>query len=150
MGRAGSLVIEAAPTEYMVYDTQYGFRYHAWVLLGEKTPDVVLQRELEQLPRLIEAFKNDLADAQKIFVYHGMTPLTETEARKLHAAMRQYGESTLLWVELADSVNRPGSVTQLAPGLLKGYMDRFAPGENAYNFSFGCWTHLCKNANKQG
>jgi hypothetical protein len=30
--------------------------------------------------------------------------------------------------------------------LLKGYIDRFAPGENAHALSLECWTALCRNA----
>jgi len=31
-------------------------------------------------------------------------------------------------------------------GLLKGYIDRFAPGDNAHDFSFEAWVKLCVNA----
>ena len=32
------------------------------------------------------------------------------------------------------------------PGLLKGYIDRFAPDENAHDFSFDGWLRVCTNA----
>lgn len=32
------------------------------------------------------------------------------------------------------------------PGLLKGYIDRFAPEENAHDFSFDGWLQVCANA----
>jgi hypothetical protein len=44
----------------------------------------------------------------------------------------------LLWVEPADATNPPGSVVWLGEGLLKGHVDRFAPGETAHDFSFEC------------
>jgi hypothetical protein len=146
MGAPGSLVVEQAPKEYMVFDKRFGFRYHAWVKLGEMSPAAIIDREQQQLPGLISAFKAELATARKIFVYHGMKPMTDVEALSLHAAMRRYGPATLLWVELADDANPPGSIMTIAPGLLKGYIDRFAPGENAYDFSLNCWVTICRNA----
>ena len=146
MGEAGSLVIEAAPGEYMVYDRRFGFRYHAWVKLGAQPPEAIIAREMRDLPLLIERFRGDLASGQKIFVYHGMDPLSEDDARRLLAAMHLYGRSTLLWVELADRDHAPGSVVQVAPYLLKGHIDRFAPGSNAYDYSLQCWVALCRRA----
>ena len=32
------------------------------------------------------------------------------------------------------------------PGLLKGYIDRFAPEDNAHDFSFDGWMRVCANA----
>lgn len=149
MGAPGSLVIEQAPSEYMVFDKCFGFRYHAWVKLGEMPPAAIIAREQQQLPGLISAFKSDLTEAKKIFVYHGMKPLIEAEALALHAAMRRYGPATLLWVELADAANPPGSIKTVVQGLLKGHIDRFAPGENAYDFSLECWITLCRKACSQ-
>jgi hypothetical protein len=32
------------------------------------------------------------------------------------------------------------------PGLLKGYIDRFAPDDNAHDLSFEGWLRVCANA----
>jgi hypothetical protein len=34
----------------------------------------------------------------------------------------------------------------LSDGLLKGYIDRFAPGDNAHDLSLNCWIELCRKA----
>ena len=132
--------------EYMVLDKRFGFLYHAWVLVGEQKPEDVAVRETRRLPLLIRKLTEDLTLGEKIFVFHGMKKLTREEAGELAALLREYGPSTLLWVELADAEHKPGSVERIAPGLLKGYMDRFAPGENAHDLSIECWTELCRNA----
>ena len=88
----------------------------------------------------------DLTNGEKIFVYHGMDPLSSSEGKELASALQAYGPATLLWVELADEVHAAGTVEQLEPGLLKGYMDRFAPGENAHDLSLDCWVSVCRNA----
>lgn len=148
MGRPESIEVEVAGSgrEYMIFDKRFGFRYHAWVKLGEMTPADIHMREARRLPFLITKLIEDLTEGEKIFVFHGMKPLTEAEACELADAIRAYGPGTLLWVELADDAHPPGSVIPIAPGLLKGHMDRFAPGENAHDLSLGCWISLCRNA----
>jgi hypothetical protein len=148
MGEPDHLVIEVSPNgrEYMVFEKRFQFRYHAWVNVDEKTAEEVLAREARRLPFLVRKLLADLADGAKIFVFHGMRPLAEAEAWGLARAIRGFGPGTLLWVELADAGNPPGSVRWLGDGLLKGHMDRFAPGDNAHDISLGCWTGLCAAA----
>lgn len=148
LGRPEFLEVEIAESgrEYMIFDSRFGFRYHAWVNVGEMQPYDIHAREVRRLPLLIRKLVEDLTEGQKIFVYHGMRPLSEEEARELAEAVRSYGSGTLLWVERADAMHPPGSVVRVAPGLLKGHMDRFAPGDNAHDLSLDCWITLCRNA----
>ena len=132
--------------EYMVLDKRFGFLYHAWVKVGEQKPEDIAVRETRRLPLLIRKLTEDLTLGEKTFVFHGMRPLSLEEARELSAVLRQYGPTTLLWVELADDAHAPGSVERIDAGLIKGYMDRFAPGENAHDLSLNCWITLCRNA----
>jgi hypothetical protein len=148
MGAPERLAIEVSPNgrEYMVFERIFGFRYHAWVKVQEKTPEEVLEREVRRLPFLARKLLADLAEGSKLFVFHGMEPLSEAQAFGLSRAIRAYGPGTLLWVEQADADNPPGSVRRIGDGLLKGHMDRFAPGDNAYDISLACWTSLCTAA----
>ena len=145
MGEPEHLMIEVSPNgrEYMVFEKRFEFRYHAWVGVQEKTAEEVLAREVRRLPFLVRKLVADLTEGAKIFVFHGMHPLTEAEAFGLARAIRSFGPGTLLWVELADAENPPGSVRRLADGLLKGHMDRFAPVLNAHDISLQCWIDLC-------
>jgi hypothetical protein len=52
----------------------------------------------------------------------------------------------LLWVVPAERDRPAGTVEVMMPGLLKGYIDRFAPENNAHDFSFGAWMKVCANA----
>lgn len=132
--------------EYLVFDRHFGFLYHPWVLIGEATAEDIRRREAKQLPLLRRKLVEDLEEARKIFVYHAMNPLNEAQARQLAATMRAYGPTTLLWVELQDDEHPAGTVESLGAGLLKGYIDRFAPGENAHDLSLARWIALCRNA----
>ena len=131
--------------EYLVVDRRYGFLYHPWVLVGEADPEDIRRREEKRLPFLKRKLIEDLTEARKIFVYRGMRRLPQPLILRLVAAMREYGPSTLLWVELQDDEHPAGTVEPLTAGLLKGYIDRFAPGENAHALSLDCWITLCRN-----
>jgi hypothetical protein len=61
-------------------------------------------------------------------------------------ALNRFGPATLLWVVPAEAGRPSGSVEVLMPGLLKGYIDRFAPEDNAHDLSFDGWLQLCANA----
>ncbi|HEX3536706.1 MAG TPA: hypothetical protein VHU15_08055 [Stellaceae bacterium] len=132
--------------EYLVIDRRYGFLYHPWVLVGEADPEDIRRREEKRLPFLKRKLIEDLTEARKIFVYRGMRRLPQPLVLRLVTALREYGPATLLWVELQDDKHPAGTVEPLTAGLLKGYIDRFAPGENAHALSLDCWIALCRNA----
>ncbi len=148
LGRPDRITVDLSSNgrEYMISDKTFGLYYHAWVMAGERPPEDVHRREIRRLPYLTRKLIEDLTDGEKIFVYRSMTPISTAQAMKLVEAIRSYGPSTLLWMELADPGHPPGSVEYLAPGLMRGRMDRFAPGSNAHDFSFGCWEKVCRTA----
>jgi hypothetical protein len=132
--------------EYMVHDRKFQLLYHAWVLADEMTAEEVRRRESRRLPLLVRKLVEELRQATKIFVFHGMEPLSEQDAEDLLAHLLRYGPNTLLWVELADDDHPAGTVASHGKGLLKGYIDRFAPGENAHDLSLDCWIAICREA----
>ena len=140
--------VSANRQEYLVVDKCFGFLYHPWVLVGEADPEDIRRREGKRLPFLRRKLIGDLEEAHKVFVYRGMHRLPQPLVLRLVAAMRSYGPTTLLWVETADADHPAGSVEWVAPGLLKGHIDRFAPAENAHALSLDCWIAICRNALK--
>jgi hypothetical protein len=138
--------VSASNEEYLVLDRRYGILYHPWLLVGQADPDTIRQRELKRLPLLKRKLLEDLAEGEKIFVYRGMRPLSRALVGRLHDALRQHGPATLFWVELQDAKHPAGTVEMLGDGLLKGYIDRFAPGDNAHDLSMDCWISLCRQA----
>ncbi len=130
--------------EYMVEDKRFGFLYHAWTLAAEALPEQIELRESRRVPLLVRKLIEDLTLGEKIFVFHGMDPLSISDALELAVIVQSYGPNVVLWVELADSKHPAGTVEQIVPGLLKGFMDRFAPGDDAYDLSLDCWIKVCK------
>jgi hypothetical protein len=148
MGTPDNLLVELSANgrEYLVHDRVFGFNYHAWVKQGEMPPDEIHAREVKRVPFLVRKLIEDLTLGEKIFVYHGMAPLTLTDAQALAQAVRAYGPGVTLWVELADAGHPPGHVEWVEAGLMKAYIQRFAPGEAAHDFVLEPWVELCERA----
>jgi hypothetical protein len=46
----------------------------------------------------------------------------------------------------ADAAHPSGTVEVVFPGLLRGYIERFAPYENAHDLLLNDWLEVCANA----
>jgi hypothetical protein len=134
------------PREYMIHETKYGLVYHTFVYEGQRSVWLMREQESARLKFLRRKFIEELRAGEKIFVYRFAGPISEGEILPLHMALNRYGAATLLWVVLAERDRPAGTVEVLMPGLLKGYIDRFAPVDNAHDLSFEGWMRVCANA----
>jgi hypothetical protein len=130
----------------MIHEKKFGLVYHTFVYEGQRSIWLMREQEAARLKFLRRKFMEELECADKIFVYKFGTTLSEEEILPLHMALTRYGEATLLWVVLAERDRPAGTVEVLMPGLLKGYIDRFAPDANAHDLSFDGWLRVCTNA----
>jgi hypothetical protein len=148
MGGAGSIRVELSANgrEFMVTDTAYDIVYHAWVDVGQMTPQDLHQREMRRVPLLVRKLLEDLAAGEKIFVFKGMGAVADEVVFPLVASLRRYGPNVLLFVTLADAEHSAGTVEVKAPGFLVGYLDRFAPGQDAHDFELAQWVSVCRGA----
>jgi hypothetical protein len=135
-----------ARKEYMIHERKYGLVYHTFVYEGQRSIWLMREQESARLKFLLRKFMEDLREAEKIFVYQRNVPVAEEEILPLHMALNQYGPNTLLWVLPAEPTRPTGTVELVMPGLIKGYIDRFAPNHNAHDFSFDGWLSVCANA----
>ncbi len=139
--------LEGGPRkEFMIHEQKYGLVYHTFVYEGERSAWLMREQEVARLKFLRRKFIEELEAAEKIFVYRYGAKATLEEILPLHMALNRYGPATLLWVVPADRGHAAGSVEVLMPGLMKGYIDRFAPDDNAHDLSFDGWLVLCANA----
>ena len=91
----------------------------------------MLAQVCRRLKFLSQKLIADLKSGEKIFVYKiTARSLTRTELAGLRAAMARYGDNTLLYVSYADPDHPDGSVELVEPGLIIGYIDRFAMSSN--------------------
>ena len=132
--------------EFMIHERKYGLVYHTFVHEGDRTIDLMRQQEATRLKFLRRKFIEELDAGEKIFVFKRATPVPESEILPLFMALNRRRANTLLWVVPEEPGKPSGTVEVLMNGLLKGHIDRFAPGDNAHDFSFSEWVKLCVHA----
>ena len=137
---------EPGEQEFILLHDSYGLNAHTFQ--HEHTADAatVLARSRQKLALQRRMFLEDLEDAEKIFVLKRNDALALAEVLPVWSCLRGYGDNTLLYVVAADAGHLPGTVEERAPGLLCGYIDRFAPYEDAHNLFDECWLSICRNA----
>ncbi len=135
-----------ARKEFMIHERKYGLVYHSFVFEGERSVWLMREQEAARLKFLRRKFIEELEAAEKIFVYRHRAETTLEEILPLYMALTRYGPATLLWVVPAVPGQPAGAIEVLMPGLMKGYIDRFAPEDNAHDLSFDGWLRLCANA----
>ena len=132
--------------EFVMWQTSYDLVYHTFKYQDEAEIGALLAAERQKLGLQLRMFVEDLEDAEKIFVIKRNDPLMLGEVMPVLRGMRAYGDNVLLYVVPAGSEHLPGSVEWKAPGLMCGYIDRFAPYEDAHDTSMQCWLSICRNA----
>jgi hypothetical protein len=141
------LRLEGEPQkEYMIHEKKFGLVYHTFVHEGQRSVWLMREQESARLKFLRRKFIEELEAGDKIFVYKFGSGVSEEEILPLYMALNRYGDATLLWVVQAERDRPTGTVEVVMPGLLKGYIDRFAPEENAHDLSFDGWLRVCANA----
>jgi hypothetical protein len=127
MGR--NISAEPSPNganEWMVRDAA-GLYYHSGRPLAVSSEDV-LKQERNKIQFLRSKMLQDLVDAEKIFLFvdcHGYPP---EAAMSIFLALRRVSTASMLWIRSTPFGEAHGSVTEIVPGLLMGFMDfRGAP-----------------------
>jgi hypothetical protein len=148
LGDPGTMDISVSDKdrEYVVRDTAFNMTFHTWQYEHQLTIETARRQHNTRLNFLRRKFIEDVENAEKIFVIKRVHPLRPEEVLPLYAALNELGCNWLLWVTLADEKHPVGSVEVLLPGLLRGYVDRFAPNENAPDLSLAAWTSVCEAA----
>ena len=132
--------------EFMVHERKFGLVYHTFVYEGQRSVWLMREQEAARLKFLRRKFIEELESTEKIFVYKLGSGISEEEILPLRMALNRYADATLLWVVKAERDRQAGTVEVIMPGLLKGYIDRFAPDGNAHDLSFDGWLRVCANA----
>lgn len=132
--------------EFVTHETRYGAYFHTFRYQDETRADLLHTSESKRLAYCAQRLIGDLKRGHKIFVIKRNEPLREDEVLPLYNALSLFGPNTLLWVVPADSRNAAGSVEVVLPGLIKGFIRRFAPPEDAPNLVLEDWLEVCAHA----
>lgn len=135
--------------EYITRDTRFHMGMHTFVAESAMPAERMLRTISGRLRLLRRKLIEELEAGDKLFVYKRTThDLTEAELSRLHKAVRSYGEATLFYVRYADAAHPPGTVEQAAPGLLVGFVERFAVarGGELLPLPVDEWAAVCRKA----
>ncbi len=138
--------VNSGTAEYMVYEKRYQLNFHTFRKRGDVDEKRLVAGEPARLAFLVRKFVEDLRGGSKIFVCKRNVPLREDEILPLYAALNSYASNLLLWLVPADAAHRSGSVETVIPGLMKGYIARFAPPEAVHDLLLDAWLEVCVNA----
>jgi tetratricopeptide (TPR) repeat protein len=135
--------------DYHTRDTRFWIELHTFVYHGEMPEDKLLAQCCPRIRYLRRKLIEDLETGSKIFIFRPGAPIPSTEQfARLHAAMRSYGDNTLLHVLCGDPNHRVGTVEIVKPGLMIGYLSRLSwsakTGVGTPDFS--CWIRICAEA----
>jgi hypothetical protein len=110
--------------EYITLDRSFGLAMHSFIQRDDANEERIFQKLRRRLAFLRDKLLEDLALAEKIFVFEGQIPRTDEELIALHAAVRRYGAAWLLCIRVADAGHAPGTVEMIGDGLMFGYLDK--------------------------
>ena len=135
--------------EYVTSDSKYGMYMHSFLstddIDGEKAK-FILRKRLKILTTKMVA---DLSKGRKIFVYRMLSRnLSDEEIDAIHTEIRKFGDNTFLYVRYETESEPNGTVQAIRPGLLIGYIDRFAFSRDITRIGPAdeSWLTICRNA----
>jgi hypothetical protein len=141
-----TVTVDSKDGEFIVREAAYGITYHTFQFEHQMSLDAVRAQQGARLNFLKRKLMEDAANGEKIFVIKRAHPLRPEEVLPLYAILNELGWNWLLWVVPADQTHPSGTVEVLLPGLLRGYVDRFAPNDNAPDLSLPAWVAVCEAA----
>jgi hypothetical protein len=137
--------------EYRISDRRFSMAMHTFIHKEEMSWDKMFVQTCRRLQFLKRKFIDDLAEANKIFVYKiSERNLTDKEIEALHTALQRYGNNTLLYVSYSNSSNPTGSVQRARPGLMIGYIHQFSlsPSGEPRTPALPAWSSVCAEAHR--
>jgi hypothetical protein len=150
-GIADAANIRLRPTsagEYMVDNIRYNFSWHAWAKVDKISPEALLRRECERLPRLAEILVDHLTKGDRVMVIKALRNFSLGDIEPLRMAIRKYGDAPLLFVNTTiESQAVAGTVEVAGDLLLRGHIDRFAAPESVPRTTNPeIWLQICEAA----
>jgi hypothetical protein len=138
--------VQGSDREIVVRESAYDMTYHTFQYESQIDLDTAHRQQATRLNFLKRKLLEDIGAGEKIFVLKRVPPLRPEEVLPIYAMLNELGRNWLLWVLPSDAAHPPGTLEVLLPGLLRGYIDRFAPNENAHDLSLEVWTTVCEAA----
>ena len=137
----------ASHQEYYVVDKKVGYLTHTFVKVEDSPQDRMLKQSIRRVRFLKAKLIEDLHAAEKIFIYKYALKFDLALLREMFAAVRSYGNGTVLCMTLADATHPKGTIEMIEPGLFVGrtgfFMDAVVPDEQGVDTEI--WFAMCKH-----
>lgn len=88
---------------------------------------------------------DDLKSGEKIWVWKSIATTSIEQVRPLLDVLQRFGPNILLWVVEADTTHTAGTIECIEHNLINGYVERFAPYENATDIRPLSWYLVCQH-----
>jgi hypothetical protein len=133
---------------YYIYQYDYQIPFSTGIRDSEMTLETCRQVMLDRFSLLSRSFMEELEDGEQILVVKRHTPFAASEIDALVRQIRAIGDCYVMFVEQQASPDQlAGLVRRIAPGVLRGYLRRFADGERVVEtINAGEWLTLCQKA----
>lgn len=130
--------------EVWVRSRRFSFAAHTESVFGKDEPEAVRAAQIRKVRFLKGQLLRDLKEAHKLFVFKGQAA-PDTVSR-IAAKLRAYGPNSLLWVDLADARQPPGTVERMSDGLMRGFVRHFGTYDDDPCLPVEDWVSVCGNA----
>jgi hypothetical protein len=135
---------EPGAREFLVHESSYDLMYHTFIPEEQSRLDEVREQQSKHLQFLRRKLLEDLRLAEKIWVWKSAATSDPDQVYSLVHMLRSFGRNRLLWVVESDSAHVPGDIELLEPDFVKGYIERFAPYDNATDIRPISWFEVCQ------
>lgn len=130
--------------EYVTEDTRFFMESHTFVRPSDAPEDSMFRQTCRRLRFLRGKLLEDLAGAEKIFVYKAHRAISDDEARALLGALQRHGDNAILVMMRADAANAAHSLRNPARGLYIGYVTHFMSDESGLpGVDITGWQTIC-------
>ncbi|WP_158927142.1 DUF563 domain-containing protein [Acidisphaera sp. S103] len=143
LGDPGTFSVVPQKVELFASDSLYNLWYHTGASVVGADLQAAAQAQGPRLKFLRRKFLEDLESGEKIFVWKSPLTTQREQVQPLLALLRRMGPNTLLWVVLADGNHPHGTVEELEPDLLKGYIRRWPSSDHLGDIDYESWLDVC-------
>jgi tetratricopeptide (TPR) repeat protein len=137
-------------SEYWTRDRRYHMAMRSFTLVDDVPLDRFTRQVGARFKFLRRKLIDDMTQSSKIFVYKNMKKtLTDAELMRIFDALQKYGQNVLLYIQLSDEQNPPGSVRYDRHRLMRGYVSHFSHSADRDEYLGGAdeeFLTICRNA----
>lgn len=143
IGAASQTRLRLGPgNEFLIDDTRYGLVVHTRTGPERTSAEALLPGAQRRLAFLARKLLDDLREPSRILLRSCDPPESPERLLALHRALRRLGNATLLAVEASADPARIGRAQWLAPGVMRGWVERFSLSEPRLDQ----WIAVCRSA----